>query len=253
MPKLAGVVDSLETVDEGVRGLYVEQNGKFVLDADVESHPAVAGLKSTVKAVRGEKDQLAATLKGFRDLGLTPEQILELKTKAETAAAPTDGKSFDLEKILSKRLAEQESKFKPVLDELSNTKAELRKIRLNDTAKAAALKAGMLPEDVEDEIEILVKRGRLQLDDAGKVVVHDEDGPIGKSLEAFFAEDYKQRKPKVFAGTGASGSSTRGGGSGGGETGGIRVTKDQASDAQFMAAALKKVNGDWSKIKIADA
>ncbi len=52
MAKLAAVLDSLDGVPEELQSLYVEEDGKFVLDADVEGHPKAGALKRALDRER---------------------------------------------------------------------------------------------------------------------------------------------------------------------------------------------------------
>lgn len=248
MAKLSAVVDSLDAVPETARDLYVEQDGKFVLDADLTEHPTLKQVRSElgVKEAKERKTRQALEAR-FKDID--PDRYRQLLEEAEKREH--EGKP-DLEKVIEKRLKEFEEKnYKPVVQERDQFKAELRTLRLDDKVKAAALKAGVFPEDVDDVL-VITKR-YFDLDETGKIVVIDDDGdPAGKTPEQWFGDVFKQRKPKFFRGSDASGSGARAGvGGDGGTTGTITLTPDQASDHQAYQAALKKVNGDHSRIKVA--
>lgn len=217
MAKLAAVVDSLDGVAEAHRDLYVkgegDQAGKFVLDADVESHPAVAGLKSTVKSTRQEREDARAALKAFKDLGYTPEQIAEIKRKAEAGAG--DKGDEDFERRVAKRVKEALDKVQPDLDELPKVRAENRKLKLTDKVRGEFILAGGFDEDADDVVRLT--EGRFDLDKNGKVVVLDDDGEATSlTPKEWFEKTYKKQKPKLFKGTDASGSGARGGSGAGG-------------------------------------
>lgn len=211
MPTLPAVYDKLDAIPEPVREYYTEQDGKFVLNAEVETHPAVGGLKSALGKERDGRKKVEETYKG-----IDPARYHQLVKEAEEREH--QGKP-DLDKIVEKRVKETELKFAPVLERVSVLEKENRTLKLDDRVKAAALKAGMLPEDVDDEMTILLhgRKPRFDLNDEGRVIVLDDDGdPLNVPPEKWFAETYKSRKPKVFAGTTGSGSGARGstGGSG---------------------------------------
>lgn len=218
MAKLAAVVESLDAIeDEGARKFYTEQDGKFVLDADVEGHPAVAGLKSTVKAVRGEKELTAKELKAYKDLGFTPEQIAELKEKADRVGKDNP----DFEKLLDKRIKEVETKYAKDIEERDALRKENRTLKLTDKVRAAFLASGGRKADAD--LAVLDTEAVFDLNDKGKIVVLDEDGdPTGKTPEQYFAEVYKAKRPNLFEGSGASGSGARGGAGGSGADSDVR-------------------------------
>ncbi|MDB5490353.1 MAG: hypothetical protein JWO78_202 [Micavibrio sp.] len=54
--KIKAVLDSIEGVDENLRGFYTEKDGKFVLSIEgVQEHPDTKALKSALDRVREEK------------------------------------------------------------------------------------------------------------------------------------------------------------------------------------------------------
>lgn len=86
MAKLAAVVDSLDAVPEGVRELYVESNGRYVLDADVEEHPSVRAMKN---ALEKERHKRAAIRQYADEKGLDVSDVLakiEAQGQAEREA-----------------------------------------------------------------------------------------------------------------------------------------------------------------------
>jgi len=62
---LKAVIDSLDSVEEGMHAAYVEKDGKFFLDIktdDLKDHPATQPLRNALERVRGEKTALQAKL-----------------------------------------------------------------------------------------------------------------------------------------------------------------------------------------------
>ncbi|MDQ7776294.1 phage scaffolding protein [Paracoccus aminovorans] len=111
---LKTVVDTLDGLDEAMKALYTEKDGKFVLDLEgVDAHPEVANLKSAYERVKADKatlkteadkarDDLAAALKGKPDEAalVAERQRLEKerddwKTKAENAEVQITGITRD--------------------------------------------------------------------------------------------------------------------------------------------------------------
>ena len=253
MPKLPAVIDKLDAVEEPYRGVYVEQDGKFVLDADVEAHPTVAGLRNTAKATRTERDNVARELKAFKDLGYTPEQIAEIKRKAEEAAGGGGGKPDpeEVARLVKKRVDEALAGVQPQLDRLAAVEAENKKLKLTDGVRAAFVAGGGIEEDADDAVRLT--ESRFKLNDKGKIVVVDQDGDESSlSPKDWFEKEYKKQRPKFFKGTDASGSGARGTSGGAGE--GVQIlTPEQASDGPTYRAALAKVGGDHSKVKVQPA
>src|ERR1700751_2111090 len=73
---LALNVDSLDAVNENLRPLYVEKDGKFVLDVDgIEDTSA---LKGALQKERKEREAKERQIKAWEKLGKTPDDIAEL-------------------------------------------------------------------------------------------------------------------------------------------------------------------------------
>lgn len=211
MAKLAAVLDSLDGVAEPLREFYQEQDGKYVLDADVEAHPSTEQLRQTAKARKSERESVERTLKEFRDLGMTPEEIRELKGKLTEPPGPGEPKDF--EKLVAKRVDEVKKEFEPVVAENDRLKGELKQLRLTDRVRADYIAAGGIEEDAE--LVLKDTDGRFDLSDKNKVVVLDDDGdPTGMTPKEWFEKKYKPTRKKFFKGTGAAGSGAAGGSGG---------------------------------------
>lgn len=243
MAKLAAVVDSLDGIADAHRDLYTKgEDGKYVLDADVEGHPGVAGLKGALTKERKSRTDLEASLKAFKDLGYTPEQIAEIKRKAEDKSG--DKGDDDFEKKVAKRVQEALDKVKPDLEERDALKKENRELKLDNELRKDALAAGVLPEEVDEQIYLLVhgKKPRFDLSAKGKPVVLDDEGdPTAQSPKEWFEKVLKKAKPRVFAGSGGSGSGSRqsDGGSGAGDADIRKLPGGRMVDAAFAGGSTK--------------
>ena len=182
------VADTLDAIPEPLRGAYVEREGKFHLDAEVED---VTGLKNTVATTRGERD---AARRAAKDAA---EKLAALEAEREAAAAG----------LTAEKLAEitrkAEEKFKPALDENATLKQQLRALRLDGAMKG-----------------MLAKHDVIDPDAAWKIVGEDfdltDDGqPILKSdptadLAAHITGTLKTKYPFLYKGTQAAGGGAAG-------------------------------------------
>ena len=207
-------VDSLDTVDESIRPAYVERDGKFHFDADKYSDIKAQGLKNKNKEILGKLNEAKTGLKRFERLAeLEDDDIAELLELRENKdKQPPTGK----EPPVDERIAQLEKQHKKALEKLTGEKTttetrasemekELKHFKLTVPVRDAALKAGVLAEDIE--IVLLDTQKRFQLNDEGKVVVVDEDGdPMEITPEKFFSSLYKEMRPKFYAASGAAGS-----------------------------------------------
>jgi hypothetical protein len=150
---LKAVVDDIDTVDEAKRDLYVEREGKFVLDVDesFRAHPQVVGLKNTLEKFKGYlntvKDVLNGTevditkmdgvlkpvlarIKEVREEkpeGYDPEELERLRT--ELAAREKDPENKELRQRLEAQFAQSRA------DDAKKTAAELKRRDIKDAEK----------------------------------------------------------------------------------------------------------------------
>lgn len=239
MPKLPAVIESLDKVDEPFRSAYVEKEGGggYVLDADVEAHPTVAGLRTTKDKATAARKAAETALARFKDVD--PERYAQLVKEAEDREA-AGGDKPDVEKLRKKVEADVRKELEPTIRERDELKVAMEKHQLFDVADAAALKGGVLPERLDDARKVYADFIRLN---AGKKVevLDDEGEPSGETLEKFFAERFKKQKPWFYAGSGASGGgATGGGGSGGGDAEVRKLPGGRMVEAAFAGGEKTK-------------
>jgi hypothetical protein len=244
MSKLAPVVENLEAVPEAHREFYIKQDdGSGILDTDVEAHPGVTGLKSTLKKYKdGEKAFTAARTK-------LETEIADLRSKIESKEDKGQD-TAQLEKVLKKKEAEIRAEFEPIVTELRDLKGGIEK-RDRESVIRAAMRRAKIIADREDDAMLSADRYFGPLKD-GKVAVLDDDGdPSGMTPDKFFAEKFREKKPYFYepSGTGGSGTPAQQR-QGGGGAGTVTLTPEEAGDGSKYAAALKTVGGDHSKIRI---
>lgn len=199
MAKLAPVVESLDKIPEAQREFYTEQDGKYVLDTDVTSHPGTSALKSALGKERDEKKERGARVSQLE------QEIADLKAKIEQKEEK-GGDTKDLDKLLKKREDDLRAEFAPKLKELEDLKASNRREAKERVMRTAALKAGVMEERLEDAL--LSANRHFELDEkTGKLQVVDGDGdPTGQTPEEFFAKKFKEVKPWFYKGADTSGS-----------------------------------------------
>lgn len=229
---LKAIVEKLEDVPEAHRELYVERDGKFHLDA--EGFEDVTGLKSALEKERAERRTAKDKLKELE--GVDAEEYKRLKDEAqerEHSQLKAEGKFEEL------RLKWEQQKTKELTDrdvKIKELESGLRKFKLDDKVRAAALEAGVLPDDIDDVMTIT--RGRFDLGDKDRVLVLDGDNdPIDITADQYFKTVFKESKPKFYAPSGASGSGASNATSG--TANGVRAVS--ISDQQALNANLEKI------------
>ena len=169
---LKTVLDTLEGVDDAVKGFYAETDGKFILQVEgVDSHPDVANLKSAYErtkadrdAARQERDAAKAIAKDFPD-DFDAEKWAKLKDgKADEAALIKLRQTLEAERddYKGKYEAEQGRALKNALDrDLTDA---LNSAGVTNTSYAKAART-MLASDVK-------------IGDDGKPFVDTDMGPL---------------------------------------------------------------------------
>ena len=183
----------------------------------------VAGLKAKLNQHIGKNKRLADQLKPFE--GLDPDTV---RAALERATGGDDDKPEpkpDVEKLRAKIEADLKGRYEPMEKELDTARAELRRLRVDEKVKAAALAAGVRKEAVDDALA--VTRSRFDLDEGGKVIVLDEDGdPSAVPMDRFWSEKFREAKPWFYEGTAGSGTGAQRGGTGKAPV----ITADQIMD-----------------------
>lgn len=224
-------LETLEGVDEGLKGLYVENDGKFTLDVN-GGIPDVTTLEGTLVKVRDElkasKAQAKEELDKFKDVDL--DAIEEMRKKSEVLEA--DRVKAEEQKLLDENNAEQvwanrtdklKTEFEKQLDaEKANTAKEQTVIK---TLKQRALQGeiglginGIFHDHAQDDA-ISAAEKLFSLNDNGKAVMIDVDGNviIGKDGKTPFSpaewaksDDLRTTKPHWFLATGSGAGMTQG-------------------------------------------
>lgn len=160
----------------------------------------------------------------------------ELKRKQEARE-----KGISEEELQKIRDAEEKAR-KPIVDENEQLKAENRKLKLDDKARALALKAGVMPDRIEDAMVLLASR--LDLSTDGNILIKDAAGAVTtQTADDFFSKTFKEEKKYLYAGPDSSGDNASGNQSKGAATG------DQAK-ALDAAAAAGKAAGESARKSI---
>jgi hypothetical protein len=223
---LKAVVDDISTVDEALRGLYEEKDGKHVLSLDeFDTHPSVSGLKSAFGKTKQEINDLKNQYKDV-DPARYSALVAQERELLDRAEANTP------EKIRARVAEEWQARMNVVETERNGYRDKFHNVALTDRVKTAALAAGVIPADVDDVVQLT--RKQFELDETSlKVIVRDADGsPTGETLEQFFRESFKTKKPKFYVasvgtGGGATGSGVQN------SKGDIVITKEQGKDVPF--------------------
>ena len=209
-------VDSLDTVDESIRGAYVpSEDGKFNFDPDKYAEVKAQGLKNKNSELIRTQKQIKEANKRFEPFAqFSDEDIQEILDWREQKlnpppADPNKGKgSEELQAQFDKVLKSKETKWNSEKAALETQLAELTKenkhFKLTVPLRDIAAKAGVFNDYLD--LALLDTAQRFALDDDGKIVVLDDGEPSDVTPEKFFSVLYKEQRPNLYAPSGAAGS-----------------------------------------------
>lgn len=164
------MLDSLDGVGDDAKALYVEKDGKYILDLEGadEFTSAKSALENSRKTERMLKQQVAK----WEKLGKSPDEIAELTAKAEQAEEQSLTKAGDWEKLRLQMVEKQTAEIKTLNEKYSALEARHREktITAEATARIAEAKG-----NVKLLLPIIEKFVRLD-DEGHTVIVVDEKG-----------------------------------------------------------------------------
>ena len=219
-------LDTLEGIDDSVKALYVEKDGKFVLGIEGLPQPEdVSGLKSKVEELLSEKK---AAEKARR------EAEEAARTEREEAARKS-GNVEELEKSWSEKYARREAELSGQLESTNSAlQGQIRDLTVGRTATDIATTLA-IPGSAKALLPHIERRLSVeQRDGKPTVVVLDASGKLSAStldeLKAEFTND--PAFGPLIAGSKASGGGAGGAGKGGGAAqGNIGGNKDERTKA----------------------
>lgn len=219
-------LDTLDGLDDSVKSLYTEKEGKFVLGIEGLPQPEdVSGLKSKVEELLGEKK---AAEKARKDA----EEQARLEREE---AARKSGNVEELEKSWSEKYNRREAELNGMLEqERGALSTQIRDLTVGRTATDIA-SALAIPGSAKALLPHIERRLSVeQRDGKPVVVVLDQQGKLSAAtldeLKAEFAND--TAFAPLIAGSKASGGGAAGAGGGGGAAKGkIGGTKEERQAA----------------------
>lgn len=262
-------VDSLDSVDENLRGIYAETtDGKYQIRADIAFQSDFERVRDTLTKERTSNKELTSKVKDLQSRldaydGLDATAVKGMRVELDNLK----NNESDVNKIKSSK-AELEIKFKELttkFDELSKiNETYLREKKTNTLREKArqALHQNGMPDYAIDDGLMYAERMLEMADDGSVRVKHDNNlnsiYPEGVTVETW-AGIIKKNKPHLFGGSIGGGA----GGSGSesavfedwtntGINGGINLTKLAKAireDPNAVRAVAKKKNIDLSRFE----
>ena len=229
-------LDTLDGVDEAVRPLYTEKDGKFVLGIEgLPQQEDVSGLKAKVDELLGEKKAAEKARKDAED---------QARLEREEAARKS-GNVEELEKSWSEKYNRREAELNGMLEQERGTlSTQIRDLTVGRTATDIASTLA-IPGSAEALLPHIERRLSVeQRDGKPVVVVLDKQGKLSAAsldeLKAEFANN--TAFAPLIAGSKASGGGAGGAGGGGGAAkgniGGTKAERTAAIASRFSDLPL---------------
>lgn len=188
-------LEKLEDVDESLRPLYIETEGGFMLDTDVQNHPGTRGLKNAYIQEQEKRKKARQELDKFKDVDLerwtalaelSPAEIESFRVwqeRKDDSNKPQNPEDFEarLEKATAKLRADHKKeidardvRLHEVETEREQLTLDLRKFRINQALVSAAAKKGARnPKDI-----LLRAESVWRMDENGEPAAFDEAGDV---------------------------------------------------------------------------
>jgi len=243
------VLDKLDDLDESVKGLYIEKDGKFHLDVEVVEDPA---MKNKIVEFRNKNIQL---MKNIEDMKLDMEKFKDMDVEKYNEAMLIvqkleDKKLYDdgnLDEIISKRTSSMKRDYEKQIKNLTDIVNEAKS---NYTNAQRALEVSSIDNQIQIEIqkvgkirkgtmEDIIARGRriFHMDEKGNLVAKEFDGTpkFGKDgVTPLTIKEWSEELPNEAA---HFFEPSTGGGAGGGDDGGAGAKKISTEALQKLPPA----------------
>ncbi|MBR0693662.1 hypothetical protein [Bradyrhizobium lablabi] len=207
------VVDKIEDVEEPLRTLYEDKDGKFRLKVDgVED---TSSLHSALRSERASRANLEKKVKAFESLGKSDEEIKQLIEAAEKAETEKAEKAGEFEKLKDALKTQHTKDLKAKDDALAAMRSSLERYLVDAQATSAIAAAkgssDLLLPHVQKHVRVIEENG----DYVVKVVDAKGEPRINGKGEPMSIADLvgEMRQSDVygraFEGSGQSGSGMR--------------------------------------------
>lgn len=198
---IKGIVDNLDSVPEELRSHYIEAEGGHRLDVEDMLHDSeVAGLRTTLGQMKGEKKELKKVLGAFKSLGMEPDELsssieeLARFRESETGKTAEELAAEKIEAVKAQMLKKHQAELAAYEEKVGALSSRHRQYLTKAAAAEAINKAGGLAGPL---LPLLM--GRMDIADDDSVFMKGDDGnPLvtrtGQNMTPTeYLEDLKQQ------------------------------------------------------------
>ncbi len=244
------VVDSLDTIEDALHGVYEERDGKFHFNPDKYADFKAVGLKTNAAKLKTEKDKLKTEYDNFKKkyADITDEDLptfLEWKERrALSGDDPDDKKAVEgmaakyqqqLKGEREKWETNKKTEVSAVETERDTWKGKYRTEKLSNQLSQYAVKAGVFADEIENFIDLVLLKGHFDLSEDDDVIFMQEGAPSAITAEKAINEILRERYKRFYEAPAQGGS----GSTGAGKRRSTGVDYSKMSATQRMEAARK--------------
>jgi len=202
-------VDDLAAVPAEAHNFYEKTDAGYRLK--VEGVEDVSGLKSALAKER----EAAKVARQYQALGMTPEEIAQIKAEREKGEEERARKAGEFDKLREKIAAQHQAEIASIRAEMEAIAKSEQEARIVNGLTSALSEAGASAEGLKLLPGILASRAKMETVDGKRVVrILDADGSamLVKGKDATFADlaaSVANEYPSLFKATTKAGSGTQ--------------------------------------------
>lgn len=195
---LKRVIEKLEDVDEGMRSLYKEANGKFVLDVDGSEDGRIDEFRTNNRKLFTENEELKKKLGLFE--GIDPDEARKAKDVSLKVKKKELIEAGEFEKLIEAQLMPIKKEFSDKIGNLENTNRQLmeekNQLLIDNNISSLASKHGAVPTAIRDITRDA--RELFSLNEQNQMVAKNPDGTIKRDAngEPITPESWIKTLPK---------------------------------------------------------
>lgn len=221
--KLKRTVADIDEVEETFRPHYIERDGKFVLDIEVEGMVPASKLEEFRTTTKQEKERREALEAQYADVNL--EEYQALKGRAELLDEHKLIKKGDVDTVVQGRVNEAKRQFDEKEQSYRQREGTLKDLVARTTIEAKVVQVAISQGLKKGAAGDLIRRARevFRMDDNFDIVAYEPDGksPKMKLGDPYTFEDFVKDTADAEDGKHLFEGNTGGGGDPGKGSGGV--------------------------------
>jgi len=252
--KLKVTADEWKSLDEGIKGLYEEKDGGYVLSID--GLEDTNGLKSALEKERKARSEYERAVRKYEGLGKSPDEIAELvKAQEESEKSKLEQKG-EWEKLKAQLLDSHKKELTARDEAVQKMKGTLESYLVDAAATEAIAAAKGIPQlllpHVKSAVKVIEEDGKYQV----RVVGPDGSPRMNAKGEFLGIKDFvsEMRESEIFSrafeGTGTTGSGTPAN-RGSVRPGSFILSREDARDPMKYRAAREAATKAGQELQIA--